>query len=154
MKKWIFIYALGVLIASARLFAGNVPIQRIDVANLLSNTTGGASGASVTSVVVDFLNGGATPCFTTTLAFQGTVSIWAGIGQTCIAPITSIAITPLPSALGLIYDTPASPFTINGSFYSAQITIIQGTAPTFDPNNGALVSTGALQTTMVSHFLP
>ncbi|KTC79110.1 hypothetical protein [Legionella cherrii] len=155
MKK-VLIPALSLLtqIFSTNLQAANAPIQQIDIANLLANNVGGSGGATETAVNVAFLNGGALPCYTTTLAYQAATSIRAGIGQTCQAPITSITLTPIANSngLGTIYETPLYPVMVDSRYYSTQITISQNTAPTFDPNNGNILLLGTIQTTVVNHL--
>ncbi|CAM3083314.1 Uncharacterised protein [Legionella steigerwaltii] len=150
MKK-VLMPALSLLlltqIFSTTLHAANAPIQQIDIANLL-----GSGGATETAVLVAFSNGDSLPCYTTTIAYQAVTSIWAGIGQTCQAPITSITLTPIANGLGTVYETPLYPVTVDSSYYSTQIIISQNTAPTFDPNNGNILSPGTLQTTTVNHL--
>ena len=54
--KWIVTNTLAWIFVSTHLFAtANAPIQRIDVVNLLSNSTGGGSGGvTPTPVTVSF----------------------------------------------------------------------------------------------------
>ena len=156
MKKWVIVTVLFSIIASINLFAANAPIQRIDVANLLWNSAiGGSGGITPTSVQVVFQNNNPKPCYTTTLPFQGAITIWAGIGQTCVTPVTSITITPIASTSSPIpvYSAPTNPTTIiNSGYYSTQVIISQFIAPTFDPNDGALLSVGVSQVTAASHL--
>lgn len=144
--------ALFLLSISTNLFAlANAPIQRIDVVNLLwNNTAGGDGGLTNTSVTVAFNNGGVKPCFTTTLPFQGAITVSAGIGQACVAPINDIAITPLAGPIGLVYQAPASA-AITTSYYSTQLVIEQFTAPIFDPTNATLLSPGSVIATIANH---
>jgi len=149
-KKWTITGAFMAMIALPPLFATtNAPMQRIDVINLLWNGAGGTKGISQSAVTVSFENNSPTPCFTSTLAFQGSMTVWVGVGQHCVTPVTSITITPIArSDIGLVYDTPAT-INISNSLYSAQILVSQNIAPVFDPFNGAILSTGTLQGTVV-----
>ena len=115
--------------------------------NLLSNN----GGITSTAVVVAFENGGSAPCFTTTLAFQGAITVWAGIGQACVTTVTSITITPVAGLGGMIYEPP-NDLTINGLLYSTQIVISQNTAPVFDVSNGSLISSGTVLATIQSQL--
>ncbi len=152
IKKWILCISLFALTASTNLFAlANAPIQRIDVVNLLSNNIGGSSGLTDTNVVLAFSNGGSTPCFTTTLAFKAAVTVLAGIGQACVAPISDIAITPLAAPIGLVYVAPTDP-SITTGFYSSQMVISQLTPPVFDPSNGTLLATGTVIASITNHY--
>lgn len=150
----IIIQVVPLLLASANLNAtANSPVQRIDVANLLwNNVIGGNGGSTKVAVIADFANGGSIPCFSTTLASQGSITVWAGQGQPCTTAITSVTITPLdsPSGLGTVYQAPPDT-PINTSLYSTQLSVIQNTAPVFDPENGALISPGTSTTTTVGH---
>lgn len=146
MKKTTGVISVLVAIFIATdLYAANAPIQRIDIANLLSN----GGGISSTAVSLEFTNGGSTPCFTTTLPYQGVITVWAGMGQACTTAITNLTITPLAGDFGVIYNPP-NPLTISNSPYLTQITISQNTAPTFDPTNGTLLSTGTVATTFLN----
>ncbi len=151
-RNWKIYTALSILSISTNLFAlANAPIQRIDVVNLLWNSAvGGNGGLSNTAVTVAFNNGGLKPCFTTTLPFQGSITVWAGIGQTCVAPINDIAITPIAGPLGLVYQAPADS-TITTTYYSTQMVIGQFTAPVFDPTNATLLSPGSVLATITNH---
>jgi hypothetical protein len=147
-SKWIVINAVLALIVSAKFAtAANAPIQRIDVVNML-----GDLGGSATSVVVSFSNGVSTPCFTKTLPYLGAITVWAGTGQVCVTPVTSIMVTPVAGATGAIYDTNPVPTNLTGTQYSTQITISQNTAPIFDPNNGSLLIAGTVQATAVTNW--
>jgi hypothetical protein len=153
MMKRMVIQAFLIGLTSTSLIAANAPIQRVDVFNTLWNSAaGGNGGATLTSVQVSFENGGTTPCFTTTLAFGSSTSVWAGQGQACVEPITLATITPLASPLGIgqIYDTPPTT-TINSSFYFTELTINQGTAPTFSSINGDLLTTGTVSVSKVNY---
>lgn len=148
-RKWLIILALLAPITSVNLFAANAPIQRIDVVNILGNSSG---GVTETPVVLSFDNGGSAPCFTTTLAFQGATTLWAGIGQSCVSAVTSLTVTPIAgSGSGTVYVAPPIS-TINNTFYSAQITIAQNTPPQFDPSDGSITTAGTVLVTTVSHF--
>lgn len=149
MKKWIVSIALLTITAIPQLFArANAPIQRIDVVNLLSN----GGGVTQTSVVVAFANEGSLPCFTATLAFRGTITVWAGTGQACVNPITDVTITPIAasSEVPVVYEPPPL-VSINATLYSTQLLINQNTAPIFDTTNGTLIATGTILTTALSH---
>jgi hypothetical protein len=156
MKKWMIITVLFSFFASINLFAANTPIQRIDVVNLLWNSAiGGSGGVTPTSVQVVFQNSNPKPCLTTTLPFQGAITVWAGIGQTCVTPVTSVTITPVASVSSPVpvYVAPANPTTsISSTYYSTQIMVSQNIAPIFDPNAGALLSVGVFQVTATSHL--
>ena len=106
--KWTRVISSIAIIASATLEAGTtIPIQRIDLANLLS------TGAVSSPVIVTC--GGSIPCVTSLMAYQDTATIWAGAGQTCVTPISSVTITPLDASSGVggIYQIPASPVAID-----------------------------------------
>lgn len=131
-----FISNIMLCVASCNLYAAsNVPIQRIDVIDLLG--TGGA----VTAVTVAFNNGGASPCFTANLPFQGAVSVLSGIGQSCVAPVNSIVVT----TVGDVYDNTPMYYSIDTSFYLAQMTITELTAPVFNGSSGAVITPGVAQ---------
>lgn len=150
MKKWIISIAFLTSTISPQLFAqANAPIQRIDVVNLLSN----GGGVTQTSVVVAFGNEGALPCFSTTLAFQGAITVWAGTGQSCVSPITNVTVTPLAASsdVPVVYEPPP-PITVNATLYSTQILINQNTSPIFDTTNGTLITTGTVLTTTLSQL--
>lgn len=153
-QKGSIIYFLKLLFIaiSANVFASNnAPIQRIDVANMLWNNVAGAT-MTQTPVVVAFENGGTTPCTSVTIPFNGFVVVWAGIGQACISPITSITITPVVSpGMGTVYAAPNST-TINSSYYSTQVIINQATAPVFNPSNGTISTSGTVQVSTTTHF--
>lgn len=151
-KKWIMTNILFYFFVSTNLFAtANAPIQRIDVVNMLWNSAGGGSGGlTPTPVTIAFQNGGARPCFTTTLRFLGTATVWVGIGQPCVTAVTSAVITP--SGTNPVYSAPEAPTVINGTLYSTQITISQALAPTFDPDSGLLLTEGTAMATTVSHL--
>lgn len=148
-NKWIVSTALFALVVSTQLFAAaNAPIQRVDVVNLL----GAIGGATPTSVVVAFKNDLGVSCLTTTLPYQGAISVLAGKGQTCGSVVTSLSVTPMDGSMGAVYETPISPTPISSSLYSTQAIISQYSAPSFDPNSGELVSPGTLQVGTVSHL--
>ena len=151
-RNWMVYTALSIMSISTNLFAlGNAPIQRVDVVNLLWNSAaGGNGGLTNTTVTVAFNNGGVKPCFTTTLPFQGAITVLAGIGQACVAPVNDIAITPLAGPIGLVYQAPADA-TITTTYYSTQIVIGQFTAPVFDPTNATLLSPGTVLATITNH---
>ena len=140
--KWALIASSIAIIVSAKLQAGTtIPIQRIDVANLLT------TGAVNSPVILAFDNGGSNPCVTMLMAFQDTATIWAGTGQTCLTPISSVTITPFnaSSGVGVIYQTPANPVVIDNNIYSTRLIISQNTAPVFDAINGAMITPGTIQ---------
>lgn len=148
-----YIIGLCFSLISAHLFAiENAPIQRIDVVNLLSN---GGSVITQTPVVITFTSGGASSCFSTTLAYQGAITVLAGAGQPCVTAITNIIITPIANPLGfaLAYDDQSAPSSdINTSFYSTQMLVNQKTPPVFDPGNGALLVPGSVQAIINNHI--
>lgn len=144
-RNKMILHGIFALSMSINLFAANAPIQRIDVVNLL-----GAGGSVPTSVTVAFENGVATPCFTTTLPYQGTITVWAGAGQTCGLPIINVVVTPASGAGGTVYSSP-NPVAVSSNYYLTQLAISQNTAPIFDPNNGALLMAGTTQIGMMSY---
>lgn len=149
MKKKMVPYAIFTLIVSSNLFASpGAPIQRIDVTNLLWNTT---SSKTQTAVVLTFDNGGSAPCFTTSLNFQGTMTLLAGADYACNTPIKSVTITPSMGTIGMIYDGPITNI-ISSGFYLTQINISQNTSPVFDPSNGAIDSTGTMRLTTTTQL--
>ncbi|MDR3502151.1 MAG: hypothetical protein P4L79_06160 [Legionella sp.] len=144
-RKGILIHTLLGLVVSTGLFAGNAPIQRIDVVNLL-----GANGSVPTSVTLSFENGPTTPCFTATLPYQGRITVWAGVGQACIAPITNIVVTPVIGPHGTVYTEP-SPVGVSTNYYLNQLTVSENVPPTYDPTNGALVMPGTAQAVLKNY---
>jgi hypothetical protein len=140
-------FSLALIALTNTALAANAPIQRVDVVNML-----GVAGGSATSVVVSFYNGVSTPCYTKTLAYLGAITVWAGVGQVCVSPITSVNVTPVVGSSGAIYETPASPTNISGTQYSTQITISQNTSPVFDPTNGSLLLPGTIQAVTVTNL--
>lgn len=130
---------------SAPLLAANTPIQRIDVTNML-----GAGGATPTAVSVSFSTGVATPCFSTTLPYLGTTTVWVGVGQTCSLPI--IGVNVVPTGTGAVYAPAANPIPVSGTQYLSQITITQNTPPVFNPTSGALTSLGTVDVSVVSNL--
>jgi hypothetical protein len=143
-SKWILLLILAT--GSRVLVAANAPIQRIDVANLLG------SGGSATSVVVSFSNGVSTPCYTKTLPYSGALTLWVGVGQVCVTPVTTVTIAPVTRVGGSIYETPSVPTNLTGTLYSSQISIYENTPPQFDPTNGSLLIAGTIQATVVSNL--
>lgn len=139
---------LLLVIASTKLFATpGAPIQRIDLANILSN----AGGITETSVLASFTeNNATTPCYQTTLAFNQVMTVWVGANQSCTMPITSLSITPVADANGNapVYLAP-DVYPIASTYFSTQITISQNTAPTFDPSNGSVLSFGTVNLSAV-----
>ena len=147
--KWRVKNAVFAFIASVPLFAAaGAPIQRIDVVNLLG------VGATQTPVTLAFVNAGLNPCFTTTLNFQGAMTLWIGTNQACSTAVTDMTITPLPGFNGvdINYAAPMYPVAINGNLYSTQITISQKTEPVYDPGNGELLIPGTIQTAVQNHW--
>lgn len=144
MKRNGILTLLG-LVFSTSLFAGNAPIQRIDVVNLL-----GANGSVPTAVTLSFENGPATPCFTATLPYQGRITVWAGVGMACIAPITSILVNPVIGASGPVYTSP-SPVELSSNYYLSQLTVSENAAPQYDPTNGDLVMPGTAQAVLKTY---
>src|SRR5438445_5608750 len=151
-RKAFFARVLLAVLASTQVYAVT-KIQRIDVVNLLwnQNGTSGIPGLTPTSVVVAFNNGGAKPCYTNTLSFQGATTVLAGTGQVCIAAVTSISVTPVAGPAGTVYAAPSN-FAITGSYFATQIIINQLTAPTFDSTNGSVVTQGTVQATIQGQF--
>lgn len=149
-RNMLFAFAI---LASTQVFAAN-PVQRIDVVNMLWNPNGtaGAQGLSPTSVVVAFNNGGAKPCFTTTLAFQGSTTVLAGTGQACVAKVTTVTFTPVAGPAGTVYATPGSATNINGAFFTTQLIVGNGTDPQFDATNGAVKTQGVISVTSQGQF--
>jgi|GEM_PF-4935737 len=150
-KKNRVLTAILAMAMSATVCAASAPIQRIDVSNLLSSGGSGSGDATLTAVEISFDNGGATPCYTTTLAFSGTVTVYAGADEACVAPIQWITVTPIAGPVGLVYEAPLYPTVIDKEFYLAQLVVTQDTPPTFDPFNGALVSPGTATVSSSSH---
>lgn len=151
-KKWTGFQAVLAILLAGDLFAmANAPIQRIDVANLLSSGGSGAGDATLTAVDVAFDNGGTTPCYTTRLAFQGDITVFAGADEACIAPVRSVIITPVAGPIGLVYEAPAVPTVISEGVYVTQLIISQDTPPTFDASNGALLISGRAKATSTSY---
>lgn len=152
MKKWLLIV---LLFNASNLFAfANAPIQRIDITNWLWNhVIGGNGGATKTSVKIVFENGGAVPCFTTILPFQSSLTVWAGLSQSCVAAITSVTFFPMDSSLGTVYLPPDNTIHLDASLYYAQLTVIQNTAPVFDSSNGSIASPGIAQVVSINKVL-
>lgn len=139
------------LIAPTSLLAANAAIQRIDIGNILWNSSaGGNGGFTNTDVTLDFSNGESTPCFSTTLPFQTTMTVWAGLNFPCVKPITEVSITPLATSLGLVY-LPPEIMLINTQVYSTQLLIKQLLPPLFDPNNATLMSPGTVAITKTTY---
>lgn len=135
---------LWALIAPTPLLAANTAIQRIDIGNILWNSSaGGSGGFTNTAVTLDFGNGESTPCFSTTLPFQTTITVWAGLNFPCVKPITDVSITPIATSLGLVY-LPPEIVLINTQVYSTQLLIKQLSPPLFDPDNATLMSPGTV----------
>lgn len=146
-NKWVLTFTT--MLAAANLVAAtDIPIQRIDVANMVTTGTVGSS------MMVAFNNEEQSPCAATLLAFQDMKTIWAGAGQTCSTAITSITIIPIDTetGIGAIYLTPSTPTMINIRAYSTRLIINQNLAPTFNGINGALVTPGTIQTGVSSQF--
>lgn len=147
-KKWLRINLIVFMLISTRLIAAiSIPIQRIDVANLLT------TGAIGSSVILAFNNGETNPCSIIQLKYQETATLWAGAGQPCLEAITSFTVMPIDSGgVGTIYQTPGTPIMIGENFYSTRLIITQNIAPLFDAINGAIITPGTIQTSVVSHF--
>ncbi len=152
IKTVALVFLLGLTFQTAT-SATLAPIQRIDVVNMLWNPggTGGVAGLTPTSVVVAFNNGGSRPCFTSTLLFQAGVTVLAGTGQPCVAPVTTITVTPVAGPAGLAYAA-LSPISINGAYYTNQYIITNQTAPVFDTTNGAVATPGAAQVVIQGQY--
>lgn len=140
---------LALLISNLSMAAVNSPIQRIDVVNSLWNGTG---VLTQTAVIISFNNGGAEPCFTTTLAYQASATLWAGAGQACTTAVTSATITPVNSIFDGLYQIPASTL-INSNRYLTQMIINQNTAPVFSTNDGSITTAGTVQVSLLSNLL-
>lgn len=125
-------------------------LQQIYILNTLwnQNATGGVRGLTPTSVVVAFNNGGSKPCYTTTLAFNQATTILVGTGEACVAEVLTVSITPVAGPAGMVYATP-TPVTLNGSYYSTEITLTDNADPIFDTTNGAVHAQGSVQAAMV-----
>lgn len=153
--KWIIAPLMLMTIASPTGFAlNNAPIQRIDIVNNLWNSAlGGSGGQTQTSVKIELDNGSPSPCFTKILPFQGDITVYAGIGQSCINKVVAITVTPYlgPGTLTPSYDVPAGPSAINNTQYLTQIVISQNSAPVYDAINGSLIMKGTVLTTIVSN---
>lgn len=143
-NKGMMLGALLTLASSTQ--AANAPIQRVDVVNLLG------TGALISSVVVSFSNGVSTPCVTKTLPYLGAITVWAGTGQTCVTPISTITVTPVTGTAGALYEAIPIMTSISTTMYSSQLTISQSTSPMFDPSNGSLLISGTAQATVVSNL--
>lgn len=143
---WVNSYVF--MMVSTGLIAGtSIPVQRIDMANLL---TTGAIGSSVT---LAFNNGQTSPCSIIQLKYHETVTLWAGTGQPCLTAISSVTVMPIDNNdVGTIYQTPAAPIMINENLYSTRLIITQNIAPLFDGINGAIITPGTIQTGVVSQF--
>jgi hypothetical protein len=147
-KLLLAVHTLLAVTTTTSLFAAPTPTQQIDVVNMLWNTnaTSGAAELTQTSVIVAFNNGGAKPCATSVVAFQGVTTVLAGAGQACVAPITSISLTPVTGPAGLIYSAPADT-TISGTLYATQIIVDGKTDPVFNATNGSVTTPGTVQVT-------
>jgi hypothetical protein len=123
-------------------------IQQITVNNMLwnNNSPSQKPGLTPTSIVVAFNNGGANPCFKTTLAFQGSVTVKVGQGQPCIAAVTSVSFAPVAGPVGAVYATPANE-PVNGAYFTTQMLVENGTDPVFDTTNDVVTSQGVMQIT-------
>lgn len=154
-KKWMISQTLVLILISSSVFAiANAPIQRIDIINNLWNSlAGGSGGQTQTSVKVELDNGSPGPCFTKILPYQSAITVYAGIGQSCINKVVAITVTPYsgPGTLSPSYDPPGTPQAINSSLYLTQIAISQNTAPVYDSINGSLLMKGTVLTTIVSN---
>lgn len=146
-KKVCFLLAL--VLSMPSIYAANAPIQRLDIVNLLWNDVAAIPGITDTAVQISFYNGESVPCLTTTLAFQAAMTLWVGIGQTCVKPIHEITVTPVANP-EVIYD-PAVTSTISSGYYATQVTVSQNSPPVFDPTNGAVLAAGSLKTTLINY---
>ena len=148
-RMFIRVQVLLALLVCFPAFASASPIQQIYVSNMLwnQNATAAAQGLTPTAVVVAFHNGGASACFTTTLAFQGATTILVGTGQPCVAAVTTVSMTPVAGPAGTIYATPTAA-AVPGANYSTQILIDNKTDPIFDTTNGKISTQGAVQATI------
>jgi hypothetical protein len=161
MKRF-FLFSILLCGISVRANAAPVPVQRIDVINMLWNPTAGATGLTPTSVLLKFFpkSNSSTPCFTVTLPFEGSSTFFAGTGFACTTAVGSMSVTPVANpVLGttavyapiasytLVSAAAPSPGTDGGAF-STQLMIEQkagtgsGTAPVFNTANGTLTTPG------------
>jgi hypothetical protein len=142
-KTWIV--AQTVIVALLTSSAFSAPIQQVNVTNMLwnANATSGVPGITPTSIVANFYNGGTKPCFTITIAFKGSTTVQAGTGLPCVTAITSVSFTPVAGPVGAVYTTPPDT-AINGSYYTTQLIVQNGTDPVFDTTNGAVKTEGVV----------
>lgn len=124
--------------------------QSIHVVNLLANTNLADSGMTPTAVIVKYYNGGANPCWTTTLKFHEDTAVHAGPGLGCVAKIDQITVTPITVAEKLKTYSGASTVTIDTTKYSTHATIVQNQAPVFDTQNGLVSSSGSMNIQVTS----
>lgn len=151
-RKLIVANTILAILASTQILAAG-PIQRIDVLNMLwnKNATDKVQGLTPTQVVVAFNNGGPKPCFTSTLNYQGAATVYAGVGQPCVNAISSVTITPVAGAAGLVYSAPSA-YNINVSHFSTQMIIDNGIDPLFDSTNGAVKTPGTVEVIAQGQF--
>jgi hypothetical protein len=148
--------SLAIALIALSTAASAAPLQQIQVANMLYNQDATAIGVTATSVTVKFFAaGGATPCQTVTLPFQGVQTVLTGTGNACTAKVATIQVAPVASpTVGALYTAPAT-YTVTGTDYDIQLMIQQkdmipfhhGYAatyfgPVFDTTNGLVATPG------------
>jgi hypothetical protein len=138
------------VLLATQMFAANAPIQRIDIVNLLWNDVAGVPGSTDTPILIAFYNGGTIPCYTTTVPFRAAITVWAGIGQACITPVSDLTITPVANPV--VTYAPAVIATLSGGYYVTELTVSQNSPPLFDPSNGAVLAPGTAKTTLVNYI--
>ena len=162
MKKVLLMFALvapGMAIhmapASGQSYWVANPNQRVDVVNMLwnPNATNGVPGVTQTQVNVAFNNGGAKACQNANLLFEGAVTVLSGVGQVCVAPITSVTVTPIAGPVGLVFAAPGSNFPITSTYYASQFIVTDGGDPLFDATNGTVKTAGTIALTSQGQFL-
>ena len=119
--------------------------QILHVVNLLANTGLADAGMTETPVIVKYYNGGANPCWTTTLNFRQDTVVHAGPGLGCDNKINQVIVMPSLVADKLkTYHGPAS-IEVDTTKYSTHLTMIQDQAPLFDNQNGLVASSGSIR---------
>jgi hypothetical protein len=156
MKKIFIAKAMIMLVFTASTFASGLtkptpPIQRIDIVNMLWNTTAGSAGATKTAVTIDLSIDGINPCLSMTLPVLSTTTVLAGTGESCSTSVKFVQITPIAGASGVVYATPSA-LTLAPEKFSAQLIITEGTAPIFHPANGTILSQGTVTITQTSRM--
>lgn len=159
--KRIIISTFGIAMIA---FTSNVAaalLQQIQVANMLYNqdATNSNPGLTTCPVLVKFFTSGATTaCYTTTVPYQGAISVATGAGQPCGTAVAVISLTPVAAPnIGTLYTAPAN-VTLNTD-YTQQLLIQQAAkngnisfGPVFDTTNGTVVTPGTVSVDVQSHF--